>query len=146
MAAAAEVRELADRVERDRLVGGDLARDLGFVGVAVERRDSLVARHLAAGHRVVRRDDLAHARLEPLEVFRRERRRAVEIVIEAVFDGRPDGGLRLRKEVLDGIGQHVRRGMAQLGERWPAIVGLASAIIGRGFGVSSSVILCARRL
>ena len=70
VAAAAEVGELADGVERDRLVGRDLAGDLDLVGVAVERRDRFVARDLAAGHRVVGGHDLAHAGLEPLEVLR----------------------------------------------------------------------------
>ena len=63
--AAAQIGELADRVERDRLALGDLARDLDLVRVVAEALDRAVARDAPAGHLVVGRDDLAHPRLEP---------------------------------------------------------------------------------
>ena len=52
-------------------------------------------------------DDGAHPLLELLEILRRERRRDVEVVVEAVGDGRADAQLGRREQFLDRLGQHV---------------------------------------
>ena len=46
------------------------------------------------------------------QIFRREWARVGEVVVETVFDRRADGDLRLGEQLLDGIGQQVRGGMA----------------------------------
>ncbi len=114
VAAAAQVGEVADRVERDRLAVGDRARQLDLVRVVAERFDRFFARHAPAGHRVVRADDLAHPRLQLRQIVRRERFGAIEIVVEPVLDRRPDRRLGLGKEILDGVREHVGRGVAEV--------------------------------
>ena len=46
------------------------------------------------------------------EILGREGSRVREVVVEAVFDHRTDGHLRFREELLDGLRQQVRGGMA----------------------------------
>ena len=53
-------------------------------------------------------DDLAHALLQRGQVFRGERPRYVEVVVEAVGDRRADAQLGLGEQVLHRLGQHVR--------------------------------------
>jgi hypothetical protein len=86
VAAATQIRERADRVERDRLALGNLARQLDFVWVGLEALDRTLARRALARHLVIRRYDLVHARLQPLEIFGRKRDGAIEIVVEPVRD------------------------------------------------------------
>src|ERR1700724_3017271 len=45
---------------------------------------------------------------DPGKILRRERLRAIEIVIKAVLDHRPDRDLRAGKECLDGLGEDMR--------------------------------------
>ena len=107
---AAEVDELALAVDRDLLVVGEVADDLGLVVLAdrSEVPDRVVALPDLAGDGLVAGDDLAHARLHRLQVGRREGFVAGEVVVEAVFDGRPDGDLNVRVELLRGLGEGVR--------------------------------------
>ena len=58
--------------------------------------------------RLVARDDLAHARLDRPQFVGGERLGAREVVVEAVLDGRADGDLRLRPQLLHRFRQHVR--------------------------------------
>ena len=125
VAAAAQVGELADRVQRDRVALFDVAGDdLGLVWVVLIALERDLARHPLAGHRIVGRDDLVHARFEAYQVLGRERLRPVEIVEEAGLDGGADRGLGFREDVLDGIGQHVRGGVAQRVEGGGVVVGM----------------------
>ena len=55
---------------------------------------------------------LFHALLDGREVFRGERTLVGEVVVEAVLDHRADGDLGVREQLLHGLGQEVRRGMA----------------------------------
>ncbi len=126
VAAAAEVREAADRVQRDRFTLGNLLREFDLVRVAVESLDCLLARDPLARHLVIRFDDLVHASFEALEVLGRKRLLPVEIVIEPVLDGRSNGRFCIGKQVLNGIGEHVRCGMTQFRQ--------GSAAVGRGHG------------
>ena len=66
-------------------------------------------------------DDLLHALLEALEVLGRERRLDVEVVVEAVLDGRPDAELGVLEGVLHRLREHVGARVAQHGE---AVVGV----------------------
>ena len=103
----AEVDELALAVDRDLLVVGEVADDLGLVVLAdrIEEPDRVVALPDLAGDGLVAGDDLAHARLHRLEIGRREGLVAGEVVVEAVLDGRPDGDLDVRVELLRGLGE-----------------------------------------
>ena len=74
------------------------------------RASSLVASSLLERH--VGSDDLAHLLLDDGEVFRRQAAREVEVVVEAVLDGRPDGELRLREQRKHGLRHDVRRRMS----------------------------------
>ena len=65
----------------------------------------------------VARLDLPHFLLDLLEVLRRERRGAVEVVIEAVVDGRPDAQLGFGIQFEHGGGQKMGGGMAVDTER-----------------------------
>src|ERR1700722_13428534 len=122
MAATAEIRKLTDRVERDRLILGYLARHLHLVRIGAKLGDRVVARHLPPGHRILRHDDLGHPPFEPFEILGRKRLGSIEIVVEAILYCRSDRWLRLGKKVLDGISQDVGRGVPQFGKRRPAIV------------------------
>ena len=59
---------------------------------------------------------LAHLRLDLLEVRGRQRAGQVEVVVEAVLDGRTDAELGVGEELEDGRGHHVRRAVAHRGE------------------------------
>ena len=96
--AAAQIDEIALAIQRDRLVGGDAANDLGLVDLALlqEEVDGGVAVPDFAHDLLVARDDLVHPLLDAREVFRRERRGACEVVVEAVLDGGADRDLGFR--------------------------------------------------
>src|SRR3989338_2700467 len=115
MRAAAQVGELAFAVERNILIRRDRGYDLGLVVLAdmLEIRHRLVARQHAARHRQIQPGDLRHALLDRREVFRRERALIGKIVKEAVFDDRPDGHLRIGKQLLHRMRQQMR-GIHQL--------------------------------
>ena len=66
-----------------------------------------------AADRLVAAHDLAHPRLDLLEIFGRERLVAGEIVIEAGFRRRPKGDLGVGIEFLDRLGHDMGRIVAQ---------------------------------
>jgi hypothetical protein len=89
---------------------GNRVDQLDLVGLALLGEDLLgpVAAPGLLGEGFVRRDDLAHLRLDGGEVLRGEGLVAGEVVVEAVLDHRADGHLRSRKKLLHGLGQNVR--------------------------------------
>ena len=119
MRAAAEVGPLALAVELELLVGGDGVDqlDLERLALLLEIALGLLAAHRRLDERPVARDDLAHALFDRGKILGRERRRAEEVVIEAVLDHRPDGDLRLRPQRLHRLGEHVRGVVADQFER-----------------------------
>ncbi len=122
---AAEVRELALGVERDVLVGRNRRDDLGLEVLAdrLEVRDRVVARHRAPRHGLVLFRELGHLRLDRGEILRRERALVREVVVEAVLDDGADRHLRVGKELLDRVGEQVRRRMADHLEAVRILVG-----------------------
>ena len=116
--AAAQVHEIALVVQRHR-GRVDPAQDLDLEGLAalLEEPDGGLARQLLPDERVIRRDDLPHRRLDPLEVFRGERRGLQEIVVEAVLDGGADGDPDLGEELLHRLRHDVRGRVTQGGQR-----------------------------
>ena len=99
---------------RHRIVGLALD-DLELVRVVVEQLERLGLGDLVADERLVLGDDLAHAGVELLEVVGLERAAVgqLEVVVEAVLDGRADGERGPREQVEHGLGQHVGRRVAQ---------------------------------
>lgn len=61
-------------------------------------------------------EDLEHPLLDPGQVLGVERLGDLEVVVEPVLDRRSDAQFRLRKQVLDGLGQDVRGRMPQNGQ------------------------------
>ena len=121
VAAAAQVLELAVAVEADgRALGlGQVLDDLDLerlVPLALEV-DRLGAGEITGVLEAkVGGLLLAHLRLDLLEVGGRQRPRQVEVVVEAVLDGRTDGELRVGEDVKNGGSHHVRRAVAHRGE------------------------------
>ena len=103
--AAAEVGEVALRIERDRALGGVDELDLVRLALGLEPRAGLVGRDLLALPRASLGELAVHLGLDRLEVGVVDRRREVEVVVEAVLDRRPDRHLDAR----DGAGAPPRR-------------------------------------
>src|SRR5476651_2415714 len=95
---AAEIEPIALGVDFQALVGGDRFDqfDLERLALLFEEILGLVAAPDLLGEGSVARDDLAHAFFDRRKIFRRERRRAKKIIVEAVLDHRTDRYLRIR--------------------------------------------------
>ena len=106
--AAAEIREVPLRVERDRAVG--LLRELDLVRLVLglEARDRVQERGLLARPRAALRDLTPDLLLDRGEVVLGDRLGELEVVVEAVGDRRPDRDLHARVEAEDGLGEQVR--------------------------------------
>ncbi len=122
----AEVDEIALPVDRDLLVGRDLADDRGLVvfPLIAEKLDGGVpVPHLPA-HRLVALGDLGHLGLDGLQILRGEGPPIGEIVVEAVLDDRADGDLglgeqlfhRLRQQVGGGVPNHFQTFLVPTGK------------------------------
>ena len=74
---------------------------------------SFFRRHFADVEGVLALDDLPHPVGDPLQVALGGVHVEVEVVVEAVLDGRPDTEQRAREQVLHRLGEHVCRGVAQ---------------------------------
>ena len=110
---AAEVFPVTLAVERNVLARRDVLDDLRLVLLAdrAEVRRGCIAGQHAPMHGQVSRCQLAHARLELLQILGREGTLAGEVIVKAVLDHRADGDLRLRIDGLHGLGQQVRGGV-----------------------------------
>ncbi len=100
LAQVAERAVLVERGDRRRLVGRsglgcEVVEDLDLVRLTLASDDGpgFAERHLATDERLIGLDALGHPRLDGLEVLGRERAGHVEVVVEAVVDGRPDAKL-----------------------------------------------------
>ena len=110
MRPAAEIEPVALLVDVQVLAGRNGVDQFALEGLALllEEVERLIARPDFLHDRPVARDDLAHLLFDDRQVFDRERRLAIEIVIKAVLDHRADGDLRARKKLLHRLGQHMR--------------------------------------
>ena len=106
----AQIHPFALLVDLQRLIVGNGVDEFNLEGFAARLKEALglVARPFFLGEGRVAADDLAHLLFNRAKFFRRERLGAMEIVIEAVVDHRPDGHLRSRIKRLHGLGQNVR--------------------------------------
>ena len=118
MTAAAEILEVAVTVEADGRALGlrQVLDDLDLEGLACASRTRSIA---SARGQVPRAFEakvggllLAHLRLDLLEVGGRQRSRQIEVVVEAVLDGRTDAELRVGEDVEHRGRHHVRRTVA----------------------------------
>ena len=109
----AEVHPVAVGVERQRLraLAEDVLDDLLLERLAepVEELQGFFARDFLAHEGKVLADLLVGRLLDLLQILRRERLLAEEVVIEALFRVRADGHLRAGEEPLDDARHHVRR-------------------------------------
>src|SRR5262249_1773334 len=111
--AAAEVRELALRVERDVSFGRVDELDLVLLALLGEELLRLLGRDLFARPLTALVELPLDLRLDRLERLFADRLRELEVVVEAVLDRRADRDLRPRVEPAHGLGEEVRRRMAQ---------------------------------
>ena len=112
---AAQIEPAVLVVERDRLPLGDVVEQLDLVVLALrlEPAPGVLAAHDLAAKRLVRRDDLGHAGLDPLQILGMERLVTREVVVEPVLDRRADGHLGARVQILDRLGHDVGAVVAQ---------------------------------
>src|SRR5438477_982780 len=102
--------------------------DLVVLLALAEEPERLGHRHVAMLERQVLLGDLAHLHLDLSEVVRGQRAREIEVVVEAVGDRWSEAELRLREELQDRAGHHVRCRMAQRVELLVAVVRLAVSL------------------
>jgi len=112
--ATAQVFEVALAVKADVFVAGNAGDDLCLVVLthALEVAHRFVTRQHTAHHLLVLVGEFGHALFDGGQVFGREGALVREVVVEAVLDHRPDGHLRLREQLLHGVGQQVSSGVA----------------------------------
>ena len=97
--------QVVEDLDLERLV------TLGEEGPPLRRRQDL------ALEPVVGRDGLGHPRFDLLQILGRQRAGQLEVVVEAVLDGRADAQLRAGEQVHDGLGHDVRGRVAHRVER-----------------------------
>ncbi len=96
------------------VAGGTLQPDeLDLVGLERQLSARLVLSDWASREALSFLDDLLHPLLECHKVLGRERTFGVEVVVEAVLDGRSDAQPSTREEALDRLREDVRGGVPQ---------------------------------
>ena len=112
--AAAQIDEIAFTVQADLLVLRNGGNDLGLVLLAhaLEQLDGLVTVPDFTRDLLVFLGELSHLLFDGDEVFGREGTLVGEVVVETVVNDRADGDLRVRIQLLDGVGQQVGRRVA----------------------------------
>ena len=111
MRAAAEIEELARLVDGNLFIGlGELLDEVALheVAFALELLQAFIARQKFARVRDVLLHQFLHLLLDLLQVFRRERRGAIEIVKESGVGRRPVAQLGLGKQFEHGRRQQMR--------------------------------------
>ena len=138
MGAATEVEPVALLVDFQGLVGGDRLDEFDLESLAMRREPG---RGFFACPNLLREgfvasNDLSHFHFDRGKILRRERLRAIEIVIKAVLDHRPDGDLRAGKERLHRLGEDMRGVVTDEFERSFVVAGeeLNSAVARQGIG------------
>ena len=119
MRAAAEIDKTALPVKGHRLIGRNGINQFNLerlVVFLIERHRLITAPDLTRdGFLAV--DNFMHAGFNRRKVIGGKRRFTIEIIIEAVFDGRADRHLRFGIEFEHSLGHDMRRIMAQQGKR-----------------------------
>ncbi len=115
--ATAEIGEVALRVERDLPLGGVDELDLVRLALRLEPCAGLVCGDLLTLPDAPFGELALHLRLDRVEVGVVDRRREVEVVVEAAVDRRPDRDLHAGVEPAHRLREEVGRRVAQDGER-----------------------------
>ena len=113
----AKVQEGAVPVDGDDFVRGELLEALELEGVVGEEVSGLVPGHDPALEGMIGAGDFVHALLDGLQLLGREGLRDLEIVVEAVVDGRSEADSGTRHQLADGGGENMRGRVAQDAER-----------------------------
>ena len=113
--ACAQVGEVALMIQRNQLAFRQILNQLYLIRLILlaEQVERILAGNLLANHRNALLDDFFHLRLDLFQILRREIVFGINIVIEAVVDGRSDCQLDIRIQVLDCLCQNVRSGVTQ---------------------------------
>ena len=113
MRPAAQIIPFPLFVDRNWLTLRQVLDDLGFVFFAhfAEMFNRFRAVPDFTGEGFIAVNDFAHLGFDLFEVILGERLLAVEVVVEAIFNNRPDSDLRAGEQLLHGFGQHVSRVM-----------------------------------
>ena len=113
MGPGAQVGKLPLLVEGDGRLLGQVVDQLHLIGLAplLHKRHGLRPGQLEPLQLQLLLADLAHLRLQLGQIPLGEGLGGVEVVVEAVVDGRADGQLHLRVEPLHGLGQHMGAGV-----------------------------------
>ena len=117
MRAAAEVGEVALRIERDRALGRVDELDLVALAFRLEARPRFVPRNLGPRPGPAFCELSPDLLLDPLDVSLPDRLRELEVVVEAVLDRWPDRDLDARVEASHGLREQMRCGVAEHCER-----------------------------
>ena len=114
MGALAEVEEAADPVARDP-IPSLFAHELHLqeLPLLLEDPNRVFLVQDLPFERDALPDQLAHPRLDPLQVLPREGLFDDEVVVEAVLDGRADPVAGVGEQILDRCGQQVRRAVTE---------------------------------
>ena len=111
---AAQVREVTLAIERNDFARGNFADDFSLVvfADALKVINGFVARQRVALKRDVLLHEFLHARFDLFEIFGRKSAFELEVVVEAVFDGRSDRHLGRRIQLFNGLSHQVRSRVA----------------------------------
>src|SRR5262249_8085583 len=127
MRSEAKIGPIPMAVEGERLGAllDDVPDDLDLELFALRRKELLrfLRRDLLADEGEILGDLRVGLGFDLLEVLGGKRGRSIEDVIEAVFDGWPDGDLGAGKQALNGAGHHVRGIMACYFQPFRRLVG-----------------------
>ncbi len=115
MRAGAEIHKLSLIIERNLRILRQILDQLKFVilATAAHEINRFLPGDVFAHHRLVLRDNPAHFLLDFDEIFVGKPTFDVEIIVEAVVDGRPNGQFCLRVQALYRLSQNVAGRMAQ---------------------------------
>ena len=111
--ACAQVYELALLIKRDVCVGGQIVNKLHLVGLVLllHEGNGLGPGQLKALQLQLFLADLAHLRLQGVQMLLGKVEGGVEVVVKAALDAGTNGQLHLRIQALNGLGQHMGAGV-----------------------------------
>ena len=108
----AEVDEITHPVEGYLFAFGEIVDEFDFVGLLPEEIQGVGAGNHLFLEGMIGFDHPGHMTFDEGEVFGGEFAREIEIVVEAVFDGRSDGEFGLGEHFEDAAGHNMGHGMA----------------------------------
>ena len=121
----AKVNEIALAVKRYVLIGRNGSNQFCLVAFALpfEKFHGIITRPDFTSDWNVFLGQLSHALFDSGKIIRRKRARVSKVVIEAIFNRRPNGYLGIRIKFFNGIGQQMRRGVADQVQPFRVFIG-----------------------